>query len=85
MTLAHCASCDLWLGPNDACLHIAANPVGENAERNSPSGRTDGQVPGLTPSQAGATARGGSFCPPTMGAAAPRFCGTFHMNSEWRP
>lgn len=75
MTLAHCASCDLWLGPNDACLHIAANPVGQHAERDGitkPIGFAFDGNPGAStlPGLAGQLARGDSFCP--LGAVTPR-------------
>lgn len=78
-----------WPRDFDGVHHVA----GENAEAHRetnpflcPSDRTDWQeTPGaltLLPDRAGQTARGGSFCPPTMGAAAPRFSEPPHSTAS---
>lgn len=36
--LAHCPTCDLYLRPTDACLHMAAFPAAASIERRPDTG-----------------------------------------------
>ena len=36
--LAHCPTCDLWLRPTDACLHMAAFTASASIERRADAG-----------------------------------------------